>query len=107
MNITEDQFRKTLGLFPTGVTVVTTSSEKGEDVGITISSFTSLSLHPPQILFCLSKHSATWPAFKVAQYFAVNILSADQSLLSDGFAKRVPIVWEAFKTHRHQGSSCL
>jgi flavin reductase (DIM6/NTAB) family NADH-FMN oxidoreductase RutF len=47
MSITEDQFRKALGLLPTGVTVVTTPQGEGQDVGITISSFTSVSLAPP------------------------------------------------------------
>lgn len=107
MNITDDQFRKTLGVFPTGVTVVTTLSETGEDVGITISSFTSLSLHPPQILFCLSKHSALSPVVKAAPYFVVNILTADQSYISDGFAHRIPIRWEDLKTIRHDTSNCL
>ena len=104
MNITEEHFRKTLGLFPTGVTVVTARQEKGKDIGITISSFTSLSLNPPQILFCLSKHSKTMPAFKTLQYFAVNILNENQSHLSDGFAKHVPLEWE---THRHLRTGCL
>jgi len=107
MNITDNQFRKTLGLFPTGVTVVTTLNDQNEDVGITISSFTSLSLHPPQILFCLSKHSLAWPVFKTTKYFAVNILNVDQSHISDGFAKRAPILWSSIKTHRHVSSGCL
>lgn len=107
MNITEDQFRRTLGLFPTGVTVVTAPQEEGKDIGITISSFTSLSLNPPQILFCLSKHSKITPVFKTLQHFAVNILGANQSHLSDGFAKHVPIEWETVKTHRHLRTGCL
>jgi 3-hydroxy-9,10-secoandrosta-1,3,5(10)-triene-9,17-dione monooxygenase reductase component len=107
MNITEEHFRKTLGLFPTGVTVVTAPQEKGKDIGITISSFTSLSLNPPQVLFCLSKHSKTMAAFKTLQYFAVNILNVNQSHLSDGFAKHVPPEWETVKTHRHPQTGCL
>lgn len=107
MSITEDQFRKTLGIFPTGVTVVTTSDEQGRAAGITISSFTSVSLNPPQILFCLSKQSKTMPAFKASQYFAVNILAAHQSYLSDGFAQRTPIDWETLKVHHHSATGCL
>ncbi|HUX78898.1 MAG TPA: flavin reductase family protein [Alphaproteobacteria bacterium] len=107
MNITEEHFRKTLGLFPTGVTVVTAFDEHGKDIGITISSFTSVSLNPAQILFCLSKHSKTMPVFKELQYFAVNILNINQSHLSDGFAKHVPLEWEAVKTHRHPNTGCL
>jgi flavin reductase (DIM6/NTAB) family NADH-FMN oxidoreductase RutF len=107
MSITEDQFRKTLGLFPTGVTVVTAPLEQGGDIGITISSFTSVSLNPPQILFCLAKRSKTSPAFKSSRYFAVNILNATQSSLSDGFAKHVPLKWEQSETHRHLATGCL
>ena len=107
MNITEDQFRKTLGLFPTGVTVATTSKELGSSVGITISSFTSVSLEPPQVLFCLSKKSKKIQAFEQARYFAINILKADQSHLSDGFAQRGPLDIQALKTHEHPQTGCL
>lgn len=107
MSITEDQFRKTLGLFPTGITVVTAPQEQGKDIGITISSFTSVSLSPPQVLFCLSKYSKTIPVFKNSSYFAVNILSARQSHLSAEFAKHEPIEWKTIKTHRHFATSCL
>jgi len=107
MKITEDQFRKTLGLFPTGVTVVTARRQEGGDAGITISSLTSVSLQPPQILFCLSKHSKSIPAFRASRFFAVNILKATQASLSDGFAGRVPIEWEKLDTHRHSETGCL
>ncbi len=106
MNNTEEQFRKVLGSFPTGVAVVTTSPAEGESIGITVSSFTSVSLEPPQVLFCLSKHSKTLPAFKAARYFAVNILSAEQSHLSNSFARRTPIEWESIKTHTHPITKC-
>jgi flavin reductase (DIM6/NTAB) family NADH-FMN oxidoreductase RutF len=107
MTITEEQFRKTLGLFPTGVTVVTVPQEQEEPIGITISSFTSVSLSPPQILFCLSKHSKTMPVFKTSRYFAVNILSTHQSSLADCFSKRTALIWETMPTHRHAGTGCL
>ncbi len=107
MTVTEEQFRKTLGLFPTGVTIVTTSPQGGQDIGITISSLASLSLSPPQILFCLSKQSKTMPVFKESPYFAINILSESQSRLSDGFAKHVPLEWEKVDTYRHLPTGCL
>ena len=107
MGITEDQFRKALGLFSTGVTVITVPAHFGENVGITISSFTSVSLHPPQVLFCLSKHSRMQPIFAESSYFAVNILKATQSLLSDGFAQRLPLHWDSVKTHGHPETECL
>ncbi len=107
MEISEKQFRKTLGLFSTGVTVVTTLTEEGKDIGITISSLTSLSLDPPQVLFCLSKNSKTMPIFKVAQYFVVNILNENQAHLSDGFARHIPLDWEKVDHHRHPETGCL
>lgn len=107
MSISEKQFRQTLGLFPTGVTVVTTLTEEGKDIGITISSLTSLSLDPPQVLFCLSKNSKTMPIFKAARYFAINILNEDQAYLSDGFARHVPLDWEKVDHHRHPETGCL
>jgi 3-hydroxy-9,10-secoandrosta-1,3,5(10)-triene-9,17-dione monooxygenase reductase component len=106
MSITEDQFRKTLGLFPTGVTVVTTPQREG-DAALTISSFTSVSLTPPQILFCLSKQSRTSPAFKKCSYFSINILNASQAYLSDSFARHIPLKSDALKVFRHQETGCL
>lgn len=107
MNITEDQFRKALGLFPTGVTVVTVPAHLGENIGITVSSFTSVSLQPPQILFCLSKHSKMQPVFAESPYFAVNILKATQSHLSEGFARHRSLYKETVETHPHPETECL
>lgn len=106
MSITEDQFRKTLGLFPTGVTVITTPQGE-EDVAITISSFTSVSLNPPQILFCLSKHSKTAPVFKKCTYFSINVLNANQAYLADSFAKHIPSTRNTLKIFRHEATGCL
>jgi len=106
MSITEDQFRKTLGLFPTGVTVVTAPHGQ-EDVGITISSLTSVSLSPPQILFCLSKNSRNSPIFQKTPFFAVNILSSHQAQIADGFAKHIPCKGQTLKVFRHEPTGCL
>ncbi len=79
-------FRQTLGCFATGVTVVTTTSGAGEPAGITINSFTSVSLEPALVLFCLERKAHVWPIFRDAQYFAVNILSEEQEALSRHFS---------------------
>ncbi len=107
MTVTEDQFRKTLGLFPTGVTIVTALQRGGGDIGITISSLTSVSLSPPQILFCLSKHSQKRSILKASPYFAINILSDAQSDLSDGFSKHISPEWNKVSTSRHSATGCL
>lgn len=79
--------RHVLSRFATGVTVITTLHE-GRRVGLTVNSFTSLSLEPPLVLWCLRRQSATHPAFAAAEYFAVNVLAADQRNLAERFAGR-------------------
>ena len=77
--------RDVLGRFPTGVAVVTTSHQ-GRFVGLTVNSFTSLSLTPPLVLWCLGRDSRCHPAFTAAEQFAVNVLAADQRHLAARFA---------------------
>jgi len=86
MAITAAEFRRTLGTFPTGVTVCTTTDAAGAPVGVTVSSFTSVSLDPPLILFCLGREAEVTPTFLGGRAFAVNILSAEQQALSERFA---------------------
>ena len=81
------QFRNALGSFTTGVTIVTTRSQAGQDIGLTVNSFNSLSLNPPMVLWSLAKTSLSLPAFSEAEYFAVHILAADQEPLSRLFAQ--------------------
>jgi len=107
MSITEHQFRKTLGLFPTGVTVVTAPQGQDQDVCLTISSLTSVSLDPPQILFCLSKYSKTVPVFKAAPFFAINILTENQAHIADAFATHTLPKGGTLKVCRHEETGCL
>lgn len=83
---TAREFRDALGQFVTGVTVVTTLAEDGGPVGITINSFTSVSLDPPMVLFCLDSRSRYLAAFRKAGCFAVHVLAADQRDWSVRFA---------------------
>ena len=83
------EFRKALGMFPTGVAVVTTRAPSGAFVGLTINSFSSLSLDPPLVLWALNGASPSLPAFDRAPYFAINILAEDQVALSRRFAAPV------------------
>ncbi len=82
------QFRKALGSFTTGVTVVTTRGVEGEDVGLTANSFNSVSLDPPMVLWSLDRKSSSAAAFLAAEHFAVHILASDQEQVSNQFAKR-------------------
>lgn len=90
MSIPADQirsFRNALGAFATGVTVVTTRSEEGDDVGLTANSFNSVSLDPPMVLWSLAKTSRALNTFMRAPYFAVHVLACDQEALSTRFAR--------------------
>ncbi|MVW85806.1 flavin oxidoreductase [Pseudomonas sp. PB101] len=80
-------FRRALGNFATGVTVVTAATEDGRKVGVTANSFNSVSLDPPLILWSIDKRSSSHEVFEAAGHFAVNVLAADQIDLSNNFAK--------------------
>lgn len=77
--------RKAFARFPTGVTVITTRAANGAPVGLTVNSFSSVSLDPPLILWSLRTTSVSRNIFREAPYFAVNILSKDQEELSRQF----------------------
>jgi 3-hydroxy-9,10-secoandrosta-1,3,5(10)-triene-9,17-dione monooxygenase reductase component len=81
------RFRAVLGHFATGVTIVTAVDE-GEPVGMAANSFTSLSLDPPLVLFCIAHSSSTWPRIENAGTFAVNILGEGHAELAQLFAKK-------------------
>jgi 3-hydroxy-9,10-secoandrosta-1,3,5(10)-triene-9,17-dione monooxygenase reductase component len=80
-------FRRCLGKFATGVTVVTCSDSAGNRYGITANSFSSVSLDPPLVLWNIAKVSNSLGAFLKASHFAINILTSDQKDLSTHFAK--------------------
>ncbi len=87
MTFDKHTFRETLGLFVTGVTIITTLNENGDPVGITANSFNSVSLDPPLVLWSVGHSSRSLSAFETAQNFAVHILRDDQADLSQKFAK--------------------
>ncbi|NWA28631.1 flavin reductase [Pseudomonas gingeri] len=80
-------FRRALGNFATGVTVVTAADASGRKVGVTANSFNSVSLDPPLILWSIDKRSTSHEVFEEASHFAVNVLAADQIDLSNNFAR--------------------
>jgi flavin reductase (DIM6/NTAB) family NADH-FMN oxidoreductase RutF len=83
-----DDFRRVLGNFPTGVTIVTTADPQARPAGLTVSAFSSVSLDPPLILVCVDHKSESFPALVEAGRFAVNILSTEQETLSRRFASK-------------------
>ena len=78
--------RKVLGRWATGVTIATTMSDDEKPHGLTVNSFTSVSLDPPLVLFCIAKDAGSLPHFLQNQYFAINILNSNQSQISGKFA---------------------
>jgi flavin reductase (DIM6/NTAB) family NADH-FMN oxidoreductase RutF len=85
--------RTALGLFTTGVTIITTRKPDGH-AGLTVNSFTSVSLDPPLVLFCLASRSTLLPWFEQSQHFAVNVLAKGQQALSNLFARPSVNTWE-------------
>lgn len=80
-------FRSALGCFPTGVCLVTTLADDGRRVGLTVNSFSSVSLDPPMVLWSLSRAASSAPVFRDAEYFAINVLARGDEALSSHFAK--------------------
>ncbi len=80
------ELRNVFGTFVTGVTVVTTVDEQGQDQGVTANSFSSVSLDPPLVLWSQARSARSFPAFRDADHFIVNILAEHQRDLSQRFA---------------------
>ncbi len=82
------RFRRALGQFPTGVTVITTVSSDGQLIGVTASSFNSVSMDPPLILWSIAKNAYSAKAFEDGACFVVNVLGKHQAGLSNNFASQ-------------------
>jgi len=83
----EAEFRRSLSCFATGITVVTTSDHQGQTRAMTVNTFTSVSLDPPLVLYCLGNSAFHFHVFARAESFAVNVLHANQQVLSDRFSR--------------------
>jgi flavin reductase (DIM6/NTAB) family NADH-FMN oxidoreductase RutF/DNA-binding MarR family transcriptional regulator len=87
-------FRAALGMFATGVTIVTARNDRGEPVGLTASSFNSVSLDPPLVLWSLAQSAGSMAAFANGRHYAINVLAADQRALAERFAARDVDRWQ-------------
>jgi flavin reductase (DIM6/NTAB) family NADH-FMN oxidoreductase RutF len=83
-----DDFRRACGRFTTGVTIACVMDARGAPHGLTVNSFTSVSLDPPLVLVAVGHSASVIDAFREARFFAVNVLSAGQRTLSDRFARK-------------------
>jgi hypothetical protein len=80
------EFRRALGRFPTGVTVIVAQTPEGSPVGLTASSFNSVSLSPPLVVWSLSRGSSSIRAFETCERYVIHVLAADQLGLAQRFA---------------------
>lgn len=96
------EFRRTLGCFATGVTVITATDPAGNPRGLTANAFSSLSLDPTLILVCVDHRSDTFPVIGQASSFAVNILGEEQREISQRFAGKGENKFEGLSHHAGQ-----
>ncbi len=94
MNFDSRQFRNSLSRFATGVTIVTCMGEDGAPHGVTVNSFSSVSLSPPLVLFNLDLETRSLAHFQAAEGISINVLAADQSALSQKFAETGGEKWD-------------
>lgn len=81
-------FRKVLGRYPTGVCVVTAMAPDGQPVGMTVGTFTSVSLAPPLVGFFPDRASKSWSRIESAEKFCINVLADDQLAICERFASK-------------------
>jgi len=88
------KFRNALGRFPTGVVVATARTQAGDLMGMTISSFNSVSLDPPLVLFSIHRKAQSFAAWQSITRYAVNVLNEEQEQVSNQFARPSGNKWE-------------
>lgn len=87
MSFDAKAFRQALGAFPTGVAVITAVAQQGHPIGITVNSFTSVSLDPPMVLWCLDKRSDRYAIFTTTDRFTISVLGTAHEDVSSRLAK--------------------
>lgn len=85
-----EELRRAFGTYATGVTIITTRDAAGRLYGLTANSFSSVSLDPPLVLWSLSRSAGSFPAFRAATAFGVNVLGGEHRELSARFARYHP-----------------
>lgn len=82
-------FRDALSQFATGVTVITTRLDQSSFLGLTATSFNSVSLDPPLVLWSLARGGSSLPVFTRNSHYVINILAGDQAILAERFSQRI------------------
>src|SRR5215472_18775803 len=88
MDFDSKAFREALGAFPTGIAVITAAFQEVSHIGITVNSFTSVSLDPPLVLWCIDRNSDRFEVFARAQTFTISILGTAHEAVSARLAKQ-------------------
>lgn len=92
-------FRRALSQFATGVTVITTRLANDQFLGLTASSFNSVSLNPPLVLWSLANTANSLPVFSANSHYVINVLSAEQRHLAERFAARIENRFDGVEYH--------
>ncbi|WP_449282014.1 flavin reductase family protein [Leucobacter sp.] len=98
-------YRQVLGSFMTGVTVITTVDAEGRQRGITANSFTSVSLDPPLVLFCVDYRAASYETFQQSRGFVIHVLSSEQQDLAKTFASKSETKFAGLQTEEGFGGA--
>ena len=101
------EFRTALGMFATGVTIVTARTTGGQVIGLTANSFNSVSLDPPLVLWSLAQAAASLPAFRAGSHYAINVLANDQKTLAQRFALKGADRWAGVSFTEGMGGAPL
>jgi len=86
--VTSEEFRRACGRFATGVAIASVLDALGTPHGLTVNSFTAVSLEPPLVLICLGHEVSVIGHFRAAKYFGINVLAEGQRDLSHRFATK-------------------
>jgi 3-hydroxy-9,10-secoandrosta-1,3,5(10)-triene-9,17-dione monooxygenase reductase component len=86
--LTSEEFKHACGRFATGITIATVADAQGTPHGLTVNSFTSVSLNPPLVSICLGHAVSLIEVFRSTSYFGINVLAENQRAVSEGFARR-------------------
>jgi len=97
------ELRTALGRFATGVCVVTTRTQQGQAAGLTVNSFTSVSLDPPLVAWCLGRKAPSLRAFEQSEHFAIHVMAHHQHALAMHFARPADDKFAAFRDEFETG----
>jgi flavin reductase (DIM6/NTAB) family NADH-FMN oxidoreductase RutF len=98
--VTRAEFRRACGRFPTGIAIASVLDHQGTPHGLTVSSFTSVSLDPPLILICLGHRVSAIDVFRASAHFGINVLAEGQRDLAERFAQKEQPRFDGLKWRR-------